>query len=188
MGCGAKTARAALATNAGPMLGRRHRPTRARERTGAGPASHLRGRFLQIRQRYSLQEPTRGNRSREALRRNRDYNPRLLPMSEITTSTSGKFFPCNIVFIFIQPEFRNSNERRSKPGVAKTPKRSASKSILVFGILFHWLDVVTQRSDDCRRLRGRMYCLRYGRFAPGSYFIFHCGIRVQVNLVNDKPK
>ncbi|HEU0049856.1 MAG TPA: hypothetical protein VFQ43_19870, partial [Nitrososphaera sp.] len=74
------------------------------------------------------------------------------------------------------------------PGVAKTPKRSPSKSILVFGILFHWLDAVTHRSDDCRRLRGRMYCLRYGRFAPGSYFIFHCGIRVQVNLVNDKPK
>jgi hypothetical protein len=108
-------------------------------------------------------------------------------MSEITTSTSGKFFPSNIVFIFIQPEFRNSNERRSKPGVAKTPKRSASKSILVFGTLFHWLDVVAQRSDDCRRLRGRMYCLRYGRFAPGSYFIFHCGIRVQVNLVTINP-
>ena len=118
----------------------------------------------------------------------RDYNPQLLPMSEVTTSTSSKFFSCNIVFIFIQPEFRNSNERRSKPGVAKTPKRSASKSILVFGILFHWLDAVTQRSADCRRPRGRMYCLRYGRFAPGSYFIFHCGIRVQVNLVNDKPK
>jgi len=119
-----------------------------------------------------------------------ETQPGLQPTApcKITTSTSGKFFPCNIVFIFIQPEFRNSNERRSKPGVAKTPKRSASKSILVFGILFRWLDAVTQRSDDCRRLRGRMYCLRYGRFAPGSYFIFHCGIRVQVNLVNDKPK
>ena len=168
MGCGEKTARVALATNAGPMLGRRHRPTKARERTGAGPASHLLGRFLRIRQRYALQEPTRGNRSREALRRNRDYNPQLLPMSEITTSTSSKFFSCNIVFIFIQPEFRNSNERRSKPGVAKTPKRAASKSFLVLGILFHRFDVVTQRSDDYRRLRGRMYCLRYGRFAVHS--------------------
>jgi hypothetical protein len=49
-----------------------------------------------------MQELTRGNRSREALKRNQDYNPQLLPMSEITTSTSGKFFPCNIVFIFIQ--------------------------------------------------------------------------------------
>jgi hypothetical protein len=45
---------------------------------------------------------TRRNPSREALRRNRDYSPQLLPIGEITTSTSSKFFSCNIVFIFIQ--------------------------------------------------------------------------------------
>src|SRR5262244_2791796 len=70
--------------------------------------------------------------------------------------------------LLVKPEFRNSNERRGKPGVAKTPKRAASKSFLVLGILFHRFDVVTQRSDDYRRLRGRMYCLRYGRFASCS--------------------
>ena len=52
-----------------------------------------------------------GNRSREALRRNRDYNPQLLPMSEITTSTSSKFFPCNIVFIFIQVNLVNDKPK-----------------------------------------------------------------------------
>jgi hypothetical protein len=44
-------------------------------------------------------------------RRNRDYNPQLLPMSEITTSTSGIFFLCNIVFIFIQVNLVNDKPK-----------------------------------------------------------------------------
>jgi len=47
----------------------------------------------------------------EALRRNRDYNPQLLPIGEITTSISSKFFSCNIVFIFIQVNLVNDQPK-----------------------------------------------------------------------------
>src|SRR5215470_18398722 len=38
-----------------------------------------------------------------------NYNPQLLPFGEMTTSTSSKFFSCNIVFILIQVNLETIN-------------------------------------------------------------------------------
>ena len=57
---------------------------------------------------------------------------------------------------------------KSDPGVVKTPKRAASKSISTFGNLALWLRKYHQALPDGYLLRGRIHCLHDGGIAARS--------------------
>ena len=51
-------------------------------------------------------------------------------------------------------------------------------------MLLHWPNVPTHSTDDCRALRSRMDCLRFGRFAPHSCVKIQLRNSVSKNFLN----
>src|SRR5262244_2367071 len=104
-----------------------------------------------------------------------------------TASTGGSFFSRTNDFPH-HPRFQPSLgwlERYFRPAAVRKMNRNSSvqmgeeqiysnentqacsfRVFLGLGMLLHRTNVHTRTAGDCPALRGRMHCLRYGRFAP----------------------
>ena len=84
-------------------------------------------------------------------------------MSEITTSTSGKFFPCNIVFIFIQVKLVNGGDA----------VRSRSLTEFILSFLVEGFEMTEKFNVSFRGLPEKSFSSRTILYETASQQVFY---------------
>jgi hypothetical protein len=80
--------------------------------------------------------------------------------------------------MWVEPEFRSSNERGAEPGVVKTPNRTASKSFFARSLLIDCPNYLRTALMNVADLEAECIVFATEGLLLAHDFISDCGIRV----------